>query len=421
MRITERTDELRALTELIEARSEGLRTANVALQKEVLERKQAEEALRASEEQYRTLVETMNDGLMVVDDKEVLTYVNDKFCEMLGYSRDELIGRRTTEFLSEGDGQRIEGQMRKISRHNHNHYDAEKLRCEVSFKKKDGTKAFTIVSPGAICDKEGHFAARFAVITDITEKVALQVETMRTAHLVSLGEVAAGVGHEINNPINGIINYARILCEHGEGKSRADGIPNRIVKEGRRIVEIVRALLLFAHGGKKDKRLVEVREVLSDSLGWIGSEMKHEGIQIATFVAADLPNIDADPQEIQQVFMNTISNARHALNQKYPGPHEEKRLHIHAEQLTIDESPYVRITFHDRGVGIPARIIDKVREPFFSTKPRGQRTGLGLSISDGIIRNHGGNLSIESVEGEFTNIIIDLPAAERDNGKYSCN
>jgi PAS domain S-box-containing protein len=419
-KVAERTKELRDLTDVIEARTVSLTTANIALQKEVVERKEVEKALRESEERHRRLIETMNEGLVIIDDKGFLTYVNQKFCELLNYSRNELLGRRYAELSFEADRQ-IPVQSGGNRANTHDHDDVRKLPREVSFTNKKGEKVFTIVSPREIYDKDRNVVGYFAVITDITEKVALQAAAMRTAHLVSLGEVAAGVAHEINNPINGIINYAQILCDHYAGKSRVDGIPNRIVKEGRRIAEIVRALLLFAYGGNKDKRPTEVGEVLSDSLGLMGSEMKHEGIQIATFVPAGLPTININPQEIQQVFMNTISNARYALNQKYPGPHEEKRLHIHAEQLTIDESPFVRITFHDRGVGIPASIIDKIREPFFSTKPRGEGTGLGLSIVDGIIRNHGGKLAIESIEGEFTDVLINLPIGECDNGKYSRN
>ncbi len=413
IKVAERTRELKALTDEIQAHSINLTAANEALQNEVCERTDAEEALRESEERHRTLIETMNEGLMVIDNQGVLTYVNEKFCELLGYSRNEILGRQYGEFLSEADAQMLAGQVCLVDRHQSRQQDIKKLRREIAFKNSNGEKIFTIVSPRAVHDKDHKMVGYFAVITDITQKVALQAATMRASHMVSLGEVAAGVAHEINNPLNGIINYARILCD----QSGADDIPNRIVKEGRRIAEIVKALLLFAHGGTKEKKLVEVKEILSDSLGLMESEMKHEGVQIRTSVAADLPGIQADPQEIQQVFMNTISNARYALNQKYSGPHEDKRLEIRVERSI--NSAYVRIAFRDSGVGIPAEIIDKIREPFFSTKPRGQGTGLGLSISDGIIRDHRGELTIESVEGEFTNIIIDLPTGEAVYGQHS--
>ena len=129
-----------------------------------------------------------------------------------------------------------------------------------------------------------------------------------------------------------------------------------------------------------------------------------------TAVPSDLPEIVANPQQIQQVFMNLISNARYALNQKYPGVHEDKILEIRGERTVADGGTRVRLTFRDTGTGIPAGLIEKVVDPFFSTKPSGQGTGLGLSICNGIIRDHGGTLRIKSVEGEFTSVTVDLPA-----------
>ena len=118
----------------------------------------------------------------------------------------------------------------------------------------------------------------------------------------------------------------------------------------------------------------------------------------------------AQAHEIEQVFVNIISNARHALNQKFPKSHEDKILEVTAESITSNGRPIVRVSFKDRGSGIPAAIIDKVMNPFFSTKTEDKRTGLGLSISHGIIEEHGGRLRIESKEGLHTNVVMELPA-----------
>ena len=126
-------------------------------------------------------------------------------------------------------------------------------------------------------------------------------------------------------------------------------------------------------------------------------------------IPSGLPRISANPLQLQQVILNIISNARYALNQKYPSSNEHKKLMIKAIKTTIDDMPYVRIEFTDHGTGIPAAIVGKVLNPFFSTKPEGQGTGLGLSISHGIISDHGGRLSIESAEGEFTKVITTVP------------
>jgi PAS domain S-box-containing protein len=403
------------LTELVEERTVGLTTANSKLHKEIVERRETEEALRKSEEQYRMLVETMNEGLTILDDKGSFTYVNDRFCAMLGYSRAELMDPRRTGCLVSGtDGNSVADHLYESLRDNLD-------RHEVTFRTKDGQSVFTVVSPKGIYDLNGQMAGCFAVITDITEKITLEAQSLRTAHLASLGELAAGVAHEINNPANGIINYARILSDGSDRESQTHDIANRVLTEGRRIADIVRSLLLFARGGRKEKLPVHLGEILSNSLSLTDSQLKKEGIEVRVNIPEKLPELIADPHEIQQVFMNIISNARDALNLEYPEPNEKKLLQINAQRVGTDDSPRVRIAFRDRGGGIPGSIIHKIKEPFFSTKPRGRGTGLGLSISDGIIREHGGKLTIESAEGDFTNVVIDLPAQGNNNGKNPCN
>lgn len=138
--------------------------------------------------------------------------------------------------------------------------------------------------------------------------------------------------------------------------------------------------------------------------------MLKEGIILKTDVSQKLPEIIANPQQIQQVFLNIISNARYALNKKYPEKHPDKIFEIHGEEVTIDNSPYIKLIFHDRGIAIPEQIRDKILEPFFTTKPRGEGMGLGLSISHGIIGSHRGKLTIDSVEGEFTKVEVILPS-----------
>jgi signal transduction histidine kinase len=112
--------------------------------------------------------------------------------------------------------------------------------------------------------------------------------------------------------------------------------------------------------------------------------------------------------------LNIINNSRYALQQKYPKKHEDKILEITGETIEIEDCRYIKMTFYDKGIGMPADIIDRIIEPFFTTKPRGEGTGLGLSISRGIISDHGGKLAINSIEGEFTRVEVILPAKKED-------
>jgi signal transduction histidine kinase len=125
--------------------------------------------------------------------------------------------------------------------------------------------------------------------------------------------------------------------------------------------------------------------------------------------------------KIQQVFLNIISNARYALNRKFPHSHADKILQIDGEVALSNNIEYIRVIFFDRGTGIPDEIIDRICDPFFTTKPPGKGTGLGLSISHAVIKDHGGRLYFDSVEGGYSRIIIDLPVFGGENGKEDEN
>ena len=145
------------------------------------------------------------------------------------------------------------------------------------------------------------------------------------------------------------------------------------------------------------------------SLDLVEKQIFKDGIHLSINIHSDIPKIKARSQEIQQVFLNIISNARYTLKKKYPNPHVNKILEINGGIIIIERKKHVRLTFYDRGVGIPDNSLDKITDPFFSTKPQGEGTGLELSISHGIIKNHGGRLWFESRKGKYTKVYVDLP------------
>jgi signal transduction histidine kinase len=141
-------------------------------------------------------------------------------------------------------------------------------------------------------------------------------------------------------------------------------------------------------------------------------QLKKDNIIIKFNISKDTPAIYGSFQEIQQVFLNLVQNARYALNEKYPGKDMDKILEVSCNKISISNNQYVRIIFHDHGIGIPENLLSKTITPFFTTKPLSEGTGLGLSISQRVVVNHGGKMVIESVQEEFTKIIIDLPVTK---------
>ena len=247
-------------------------------------------------------------------------------------------------------------------------------------------------------------------LRDVTEVKESRAAAIQSEQLAGVGELAAGVAHEINNPINGIINYAQMLINSSSDSLEAKEIGERIVKEGDRVARIVASLLSFARRGSDRKVVTSIDEILSESLTLVGTQIRKDAIVLEVDVAHDLPPIMCVPQEIQQVFLNIMNNARYALNKRYPDNAENKQLVIFATVRELNENRIIRISFRDSGTGIAPDIVDKVMSPFFSTKPKGKGTGLGLSISQDIVNAHGGDLTIESADGEFTTVSIDLPA-----------
>jgi len=277
---------------------------------------------------------------------------------------------------------------------------------ETTYLSKYGEKIRMLFTASVIFSEEGRFEGIVCVAQDIT----MQTETLRAGHLASIGELAAGVAHEINNPINSIINFAQIMIDEvKKGEIPAPEIPEMIIKEGDRVAAIVSSLLSFARENEKEKKPIDARDVLDEVLALTETQIIKDGINLTVDFPRGLNKIVADFQQVEQVFLNIINNARYALNQRYAKAHPQKNFVIHGGEETVDGTHNLEVTFIDYGTGIPSSIIDKIYNPFFSTKPSGIGTGLGLAISHGIIADHGGKLSIESSYGEHTKVKILLP------------
>ena len=248
------------------------------------------------------------------------------------------------------------------------------------------------------------------IAQDITEFQRLQAQNVRTSQLATLGEMAAGVAHEINNPICGIINYAQLLKNRSRDNEETVDMAVRIINEGDRIAKIVRTLLFAAHGDSTKMSRVSIPDVISDVMALSRTQLEQADIRLSLDLPDSLPAVLANGQQIQQIFLNIINNARHALEKRYPTFNKNKTLEITGEIHKSQDQQYVRISFTDHGTGIPADLLGRVLTPFFTTKPAGVGTGLGLSISHEIVKKHGGHLSVESEEGDFTRVVIDLPA-----------
>jgi PAS domain S-box-containing protein len=372
----------------------------VLILNDVSDRKRAEEMVRSERDKFQGVLNAIGEGMFIINRDYAVEYQNEVYRDRFGSSEGRKCHEAFMQATEPCDFCRARETMESGK--------AQHLEAIHG----DGRSYGMGFSP--FVDLDGKVKV-IVMVRDITEEKRLQAEAMRAAHLASLGELSAGVAHEINNPINGIINYAEILKDRSLDRGEDSDIPVRIIKESERIAQIVQNLLTFSRDHKEDPSPVHLGDVIADALQLIGKGMAKDGIEVVLGIPPGLPRVKGRPQEIQQVFLNLLSNARYALNDRFPRSHPDKILEIRGEIIQMEEQDHVRITFRDQGRGIPSGILEKIFNPFFSTKPKGEGTGLGLSISHGIIKGHSGRVWFESEEGAYTKAVVELPVATDGN------
>jgi len=292
-------------------------------------------------------------------------------------------------------------------------FSGQAVRYQEGFDFAGIGQRFMDISYFPMFDKTGNVESVVLNARDITENRKLEEQLIQSQKIESIGTLAGGVAHEINNPINGIMNYAQLILDGMDEKNPLAVYAGEILHETRRIAGIVRNLLTFARHEKHSHSPALLSDIVSSVLSLIQTVIRHDQIILEMDIPEDLPRIKCRNQQIQQVLMNLLTNARDALNCRYPGYSPEKKLRVSAGMIQKNGHNFIRTTVEDRGAGIPPEIRDRIFDPFFTTKPKETGTGLGLSISYGIIRDHGGELSVESEPGCRTRFYMDLSV---DNG-----
>jgi PAS domain S-box-containing protein len=373
---------------------------------DVTERRLAEHALRRSEARWRYLWENVPDLIAELDPEGRVVVANRALGEQ---PAERLHGTTLFELLGAEAGGALRSAMDSARR------SGGPTSHELVLTDAGGRQRWW--SNRLVPLAEGGF---LLIGTDISdrkaaerERASLEAQLRQQQKLESIGTLAAGVAHEINNPIQSIMNYADLVRLRAEPGGAVADFANEIVTETERVANIVRSLLAFARQEKEHHSPARVLDIVESTLTLMRTVLRRDHIVLDVDIPADLPRVKCRSQQLQQVFMNLIGNARDALNARYPDFHPDKRISIVARTRDRDGEPWVCTTVEDSGTGIPPELIDRIFDPFFTTKGRNEGTGLGLSVSHGIVREHRGELEVESELGKFTRFHLRLRV---DNG-----
>ncbi|UCF56215.1 MAG: PAS domain S-box protein, partial [Deltaproteobacteria bacterium] len=322
--------------------------------------------------------------------------------KVLGYSWEEIAGFFIKDFSE--DPESFEDFM-AISQEK-----GSAVRLEFPFRHKKGDTVYCDVSLINLTNTQGQRVGTVGVCRDITRWKKLQDDLIQIDRLAEIGRLAAGIAHEINNPlaiINEVSGWAEEVIEDAKGLSAEDRAEvekaiAQISEQTKRCRGITHQLLGFVREAAPQEREFDLHELLNETISFLTPELKHAPIEIVRNFSKEPLSIKSDPKMIEQVFVNLITNAIHAIKEKGD---DQGRIEITTKRTDSE----VEISIKDNGIGIPEENQEKILNLFFTTKPPGKGTGLGLSICQNILKNLKGIISFESKPGVGTTFTVRIP------------
>jgi PAS domain S-box-containing protein len=366
-------------------------------------RRKAEEALRASEMKFRRIVETSSEGIWIVDGGGRTTYANGRMAAMLGATPEGLAGVPATEVL---DDKKTLFADRMASPDGS---ASERIDCQI--RRRDGSTFWASVALSTIDDDAGQHAGVLAMVADATDQRRFQEQLMVSDRMVSVGTLAAGVAHEINNPLAAILGNLHLALEalrsgalgpHEQLGDLEEELADSLEAAGR-VRDIVRDLNIFSRTQEASASAVDVQKVVESSLRLAGNEVRHRARLARDY--HPVPTVVANEARLGQVFLNLVVNAVQSLPEGHADANEIRL------SIRPDEHGRVVVAVRDTGSGMPPEVLRRLFTPFFTTKPVGVGTGLGLAICHRIVSSLGGEIAVESALGKGTEVRVILPPA----------
>jgi len=347
------------------------------------------EEIKESQRQWQATFDCITDAILIQDENSVIQKSNIWAGQQCGVHPRDLVGMQADKVFSQPHSETGDPFARAME-------SGEPAYFEAHQEGRD-----YLVSAFPVYDPRHEKRSCVHLRKDVTEIKRLQNQLFNTEKLLAVGRLVSGVAHEINNPLTGVIGYSELLLRK-EGTAVFERELKKILESALRCKAIIENLLTFSRQKTQESQCIDINGILDNTLELRSYWLRHGCIEVERHYG-ELPPVMADPQQLQQVVLNILTNAEQAIQEAHGG---EGGM-ITLETFYANERVLVSIT--DNGVGIPANMLSKVFDPFFSTREVGQGAGLGLSSSYGIVREHGGDLRAQSSPGGGATFVIELP------------
>ncbi len=364
------------------------------------------EELALLKEFNESIVESVNVGLIAVDEKGLITRCNSTFEEVLGYSREEVIGKQIKEIFDDGFAQKIDVILGEDRWHLTEIQNAYKLQT----KDRRGTALTLNVAIAPLRSMSQDQKGAIVVIENVTQRVKFEESLQQSEKLSSIGLLAAGVAHEVNTPLTGVSSYTQMLMGMIPETDPKHALLQKVQKQTERATNIVGNLLNFSRTGNATEFTdLDVNQLLEDTLQLLEPQLRKSSIDIIKNYAGVPPKIFGNAGKLQQVFTNLIINARDAI--------------LNGGEITLtteyEGETELSIEVSDTGTGIEPEHLNKIFDPFFTTKAVGSGTGLGMAVTYGIVQEHSGTISASSKLGDGTTFRLVFPVAQKQTQRVA--